>query len=116
MRLRAELFATTSPVLSEACFLLPAPNDRQRLRYLIQTLEIAVVETPSPWWTDVFDWLERYQEQEPDLADAQIAVLCSKQPTCRVWTYDDEFRTIWRRADGSRMPLATRLPVSKITR
>jgi hypothetical protein len=52
--------------------------------------------------------MERYEEHEPDLADAQFAVFCSKKPDYRVWTYDDEFRAIWRRMDGSRIPLAAR--------
>jgi predicted nucleic acid-binding protein len=112
-RLRAGPFATTGPVLSEACFLLPQGYLRRRLRFLIERLGIALVELPSTWWDDVFDWLERYQEHEPDLADAQLAVLCSKKPEYRIWTYDAEFRTIWRRANGTRLPLAARAPAGR---
>jgi len=36
-------------------------------------------------------------------------VLASRDRRVRVWTYDDEFVTVWRRLDGSRVPLANRL-------
>ena len=75
---------------------------------MLDRLAIALVELPSPWWDDVFDWLERYAEHDPDLADAQLAVLCSKKSDYRVWTYDKEFQSVWRRLDGSRIPLATK--------
>lgn len=75
---------------------------------MIDRLGIMLVELPSTWWDDVFDWMERYAEHEPDLADAQLAVLCSKKTDYRVWTYDEEFRSVWRRTDGSRIPIATR--------
>ena len=107
-RLRAGPFASTSNVLGEACFLLPTPALRRRLRFLIERLAVAIVDLPSAWWTDVLDWMEQYEEHEPDLADAQLAILCSKKTDYSVWTYDAEFRTIWRRADGSRIPLAVR--------
>jgi predicted nucleic acid-binding protein len=90
--------------------LLPAPTLRRRLRFLLDQLSVALIDLPSSWWSDVFDWMERYEDHEPDLADAQLAVLSSKKPDHSVWTYDDEFRTIWRRADGSRIPLALRAP------
>jgi predicted nucleic acid-binding protein len=107
-RLRTGPFATTAPILGEACFLLPRGYLRKRLRFLLERLSVAIVEMPAAWWDDVFDWMERYQSHDPDLADAQLATLCSKKPEYSVWTYDAEFRTIWRRKDGSRIPLAPR--------
>jgi hypothetical protein len=95
-------------VLSECCFLLPRGFLRQRMRFLFQCLGVAVLDMPATWWDDTFDWMERFREHEPDLADAQLAILCSKKPEFRLWTYDEGFRTTWRRADGSRIPLATR--------
>jgi hypothetical protein len=53
----------------------------------------------------VLEWLARYAEHEPDLADAWLAVLSGKRPDDRMWTYDREFRTTWRRPDGRRIPL-----------
>ena len=105
-RLRDVAFATTAPILGEVCFLLPQGHLRQRLRYLMESLNIAIVEMSAAWWDDAFDWMERYQSHEPDLADAQLATLCSLKPEYKVWTYDREFRTIWRRKDGTRIPLA----------
>ena len=32
-------------------------------------------------------------------------VECSRKPDWRVWTYDREFRTTWRRVNGSRIPV-----------
>jgi predicted nucleic acid-binding protein len=107
-RLRTGRFAITAPILGEAFFLLPRAYLRKRLRFVLERLSVAVVEMPAAWWDDVFDWMERYQGHEPDLADAELATLCSKKPDYTVWTYDDEFRTIWRRKDGSRIPLAAR--------
>lgn len=106
-RFRAGPFASTAAVLAEACFLLPQGYLRQRLRFLFEKLGVELIEFPASWWSDVFDWLDRYEEHEPDLADAQLVVACSRQLEYRVWTYDREFRTIWRRSDGSRIPLAT---------
>jgi predicted nucleic acid-binding protein len=97
---------TLGVVIGEVCFLLPHGYQRRRLRALLDRLAVAIVEIPSIWWNDLFDWLGRYEEHEPDLADAQLAVLASRDRTCRVWTYDREFRTTWRRADGSRIPVA----------
>ena len=104
-RLRTAPFVSTGTVLGEACFLLPRGYQRQRLRALLDRLAVAIVEFPSTWWDEIFDWLDRYEEHEPDLADAQMAVLCSRKPDWRIWTYDREFRTTWRRANGSRIPV-----------
>jgi predicted nucleic acid-binding protein len=95
----------TSVVLAETCFLVPSGYLRGRLRFILQRLGVSPVELELPWWDDVMNWLERYQEHEPDLADAQLAVLCARRPRARVWTYDAEFRTTWRRPDGSSIPL-----------
>ena len=36
------------------------------------------------------------------------AVLCGRDKALKVWTYDGEFRTTWRRPDGTAIPLATK--------
>jgi predicted nucleic acid-binding protein len=66
---------------------------------------MVTVELEPPWWKEVFDWLDRYAEHEPDFADAQLAVISGRNRTDRVWTYDREFRDIWRRPDGSKIPV-----------
>jgi predicted nucleic acid-binding protein len=103
-RLRKETFFVTRSVLSEACFLLGLREQRARLRALLTSMSAR--EPGAPAWDHVFAWLERYADHEPDWADACLVVLSNG--SYLVWTYDREFRTIWRRLDGSRVPLATR--------
>jgi predicted nucleic acid-binding protein len=105
---RAEL-ATCEAVLAEACFNLPHPAERQRLRAVIDELHIAPLSAASDggFWLEVLAWLLKYADHEPDWADGCIAVLCGHDPGLKVWTYDREFRTTWRRPDGSVIPLAT---------
>ena len=57
-------------------------------------------------WLDVLDWLAQYSDHEPDFADGHLAVVSAIERRFKVWTYDSEFRTTWRRADGTRIPLA----------
>lgn len=97
---------TCEAVLMECCFHLPYRQQRQRLRGLLDAL--AVSSLPSPSWEDVLDWLAKYSEHEPDWADACIAVLCGQDKRLKLWTYDREFRTLWRKPDGSLIPLAIR--------
>jgi predicted nucleic acid-binding protein len=101
-------FATTTAVLTEACFLASAGYLRRRIRALLKRLDIAIVDVPPDDWEDIFDWLERYEEHAPDLADAHLVGLSARDPARRVWTYDREFRSIWRRPDGSRVPTTPR--------
>lgn len=101
---KRELGVTTA-VLTECTFLLSAKYLRQRLAFLLEQLAVAAVELEPPGWKEVFDWLDRYAEHEPDFADAQLAVICGRKRADRVWTYDKEFRNIWRRPDGSKIPL-----------
>jgi hypothetical protein len=41
-------------------------------------------------------------------ADGCIAVLSGRDRRLKVWTYDREFRTTWRRPDGTVIPMAVR--------
>jgi predicted nucleic acid-binding protein len=92
-------FGLTSVVISEACFLMPETYLRERLRLLLDRLPIGPIELEEPWWSDVFDWLVRYSEHEPDLCDAMLAVLASRK-AYPIWTYDSEFKRLWRRPNG----------------
>jgi len=107
-RLHREPLVVCSPVLSEACFHLPHAVQRERLRrFLIEFSVTAYRSTDEVrLWLAVLDWLARYEKHEPDWADGYLAVLSGVEKGCRVWTYDSEFRTIWRRLDGTRIPLA----------
>jgi predicted nucleic acid-binding protein len=101
---------TCEAVLMECCFHLPRPEQRQRLRALLDALPISSLPAPCErsFWSSVLDWLAKYGEHEPDWADACIAVLCGLDTRLKVWTYDREFRTTWRRPDGRAIPLAIR--------
>lgn len=96
------------PVLTEACFHLPHPVQRQRLRRFLAEFSVSplAVDDEGAVWLDVFDWLARYQEHAPDWADGYLAVLSGRDHRLKVWTYDAEFRSKGRRLDGSRIPLA----------
>ena len=94
-------------VLVECCFHLPHAAQRQRLEATLDELGIDSLPTGDPpFRSDVFAWLAKYADQAPDWADGCIAVLCGRVKGLRVWTYDSEFRTTWRRPDGRRIPLA----------
>jgi predicted nucleic acid-binding protein len=109
-RLGRHPLATCSAVLTEACFLLAHPVQRERLRRLLVELPVrsVAVADEGPIWEDALRWMGRYAEHEPDWADAYLAVLSGRERRARVWTYDAEFRTTWRRLDGGRIPLALR--------
>jgi predicted nucleic acid-binding protein len=98
------------PVLTEACFLLSRPVQRARLERLIVELGMTPleVEDETELRLAVFRWLARYAEHEPDWADGYLAVVSEREKGARVWTYDREFRTTWRRPGGTRIPLAGR--------
>lgn len=97
----AEELAVPAAVLCETSFLLARREQRARLRELLVGLRVR--PSAEPPWGDVFAWLERYAEHEPDWADACLVALAGREH--RVWTYDAEFRTVWRRADGHRVRL-----------
>jgi len=107
-RLARDAFVLCSPVLTEACFLLSHRVQRERLRRFLGEFSVAAYRTEdeSRLWLEVFDWLIRYQEHDPDWADGYLAVVSEMERGSRVWTYDREFRTTWRRPDGTRVPLA----------
>jgi predicted nucleic acid-binding protein len=98
------------PVLTEACFLLNHPVQRARLQRLVIEIGMSppAIEDEKELRGEVFGWLARYSEHEPDWADGYLAVVSERQKGARVWTYDREFRTTWRRSDGTRIPLAVR--------
>ena len=83
---------------------------RERLRRLLVELPVRPVAVPdeAPVWEDALLWMRRYAEHEPDWADAYLAALSGRERRARVWTYDSEFRTTWRRLDGGRVPMAVR--------
>jgi predicted nucleic acid-binding protein len=106
--MRARL-QTCEAVLVESCFHLPHGFQRRRLRALLDELPILVVAPKDPAFLHgVFEWLDKYAEHEPDWADGCIAVCCDRDDALKVWTYDREFRTVWRKPDGKAIPLAVK--------
>ena len=102
-------FRTCEAVLVEACFHLPHRMQRERLRAVVAELGIESLSTDDPDCRDeIFAWLIKYGEHEPDWADGCLAVLSEWEPRLKVWTYDREFRTMWRRPDGKLVPMAVR--------
>lgn len=105
--LAAEELVLCDAVLTEACFHLPHLSQRRRLRLLLHELNVQSPATTSDtgFRVEAFDWLTKYAEHAPDWADACLAVLSGHDRHLRVWTYDREFTTTWRRPNGSAIPL-----------
>ena len=101
-------FVTCEAVLMETCFHLPHRAQRARLRAVLDSLEIVPLPGPGDrsFWIEVLEWLMKYADHEPDWADGCIAVLCGHQENLKVWTYDRQFRTTWRKPDGAAIPMA----------
>jgi predicted nucleic acid-binding protein len=101
-------FATCESVLAETCFHVPHRSQRLRLRALLDELEIVTLPAAQDghFRDEVFDWLVKHAEHEPDWTDGCLAVLCGRDTAVEVWTYDRKFRTTWQRPDGTRIPLA----------
>jgi len=109
-QLAGEPLVLCGPVLTEACFLLPGRAQRQRLQRFLLEFTVAPYHSDdeSRLWMEVFNWLIRFQEHDPDWTDAYLCVVSAKERRARVWTYDGEFRTTWRHPDGTRIPLVVR--------
>jgi|SRR5688572_20529852 len=105
-RLAGPALLVTVPVLTETFFHLRGPLARRKLRALLEGLRVSVQEIAASTVAASMDWMESYGDHEPDYADAVTAVLSSEIEGSLVWTYDSEFRTTWRRLDGSAIPLA----------
>jgi predicted nucleic acid-binding protein len=97
-------------VVVEACFHLRSGPQRQRLREILHQLHVTATPQTGDlaFWHDVLEWLQKYADHTPDWTDACIAVLCGRDPKLKVWTFDREFSKVWRRPDGSAIPLAIR--------
>ena len=106
-RLARELFVVSDGVLTEALQLLGAASQRARLARLLDALPIGVLpdEHPAESRRAAFEWVARYAEHRPDWADATLVIATARLKKARVWTYDREFRVVWRRPDGTKVPV-----------
>lgn len=109
-RIGRRALAVPEVVLAEAYFLLPEPHERAVLRGLLERLPLSVWTAAAPLELapEVMRWLAQYAEHRPDWADGVLAVAASHDRRAKVWTHDSEFRTTWRRIDGSKIPMAVR--------
>ena len=99
--------STTLPVIHEVSNFLSATREFLAFQQILDRLQIFVRESESVApWQETINWMIRYQEHEPDFVDAHLVVLASVDRQVKVWTNDSEFKTIWRRNDGSAVPLA----------
>jgi len=109
-RVGRDRLGTCEAVLLESCFHLPHLFQRQRLRAMLDRWNVMSITGPDGrgFRNDIFEWLMAFAEHEPDWTDACIAVLCGRDTSLKVWTYDSEFWTTWRRLDGTAIPMAIR--------
>jgi predicted nucleic acid-binding protein len=89
---------------------LPHSNQRHRLRVLLRDLSVQPIPIMHEldFFLEVLDWLTKCADHEPDWADACLAILSGRDKDLKIWTYDREFRTTWRRPNGTAIPLAVR--------
>jgi predicted nucleic acid-binding protein len=99
------------PVLTETCFLLTQPHHRARLRDLLRALDVrpCVPTNEAAFWDEVFLWLARYAEHDPDWTDGYLVALASQDSHMKIWTYDSEFYAVWRKRSGARLAMAVPL-------
>jgi hypothetical protein len=90
MALISSEFTVCEPVQADTCFHLHLQSQRLRLRALLNDLHVQPVPAASgsDFWVEVFDWLTKYADHEPDWADGCIAVLSGRYRDAKIWTYD----------------------------
>jgi predicted nucleic acid-binding protein len=95
----------TDAVLTETVFALSRADQRARLSMLLDRLPISspVIEDERELRRQIFVWLARYADHTPDYADAELCLISGKDRRHRVWTYDSEFKTIWRDSASRRI-------------
>lgn len=104
--LQRQRFTTIVPVLAEVLFHLPTRNLRTQLFAWFDQFGVQILPFDLGEIGRIRDWLFQYAEHEPDFADAALIVSFERLQKASLWTYDSEFTKIWRRPDGSRVPLA----------
>jgi len=98
------------PVLTEALHFLVRPDYRDYLAHFIDDFQIRFAdEQVRPATADIFHWLARYADHAPDMTDAYLVAMTAMNRRWKVWTFDREFHFVWRRPDGSPVPMAVKM-------
>ena len=98
------------PVLTETVHLLDSPIHVKRLEASIER-DVVRLGLPVRWEEVVataFRWMDRYHEHEPDFTDAFLVAWVDADPSMAIWTFDKEFRNLWRTPSGKRPRMAAR--------
>src|SRR5512147_1512345 len=95
--LAGQPMGVTVPALTEVHFFLRPAIARRKLRAMLDELNATILDAPASVIHQAMDWMQTYANHEPDFADAVTVVLSGEIKGAKVWTYDREFRTIWRR-------------------
>lgn len=109
-RLRKNELVVTTAVLVESVHFMRRADQRARLRDYTAMFNIGCSpcdDTPTIRH-DVFIWMGKYADHAPDYADAHLCVISQYVAKSKVWTYDSEFYHVWRRPDGSAVPMAVK--------
>ncbi len=102
-------FGVTSFVISEVSSFLYSAREFRALQLLLGRLRVTHVQSEQYVSVEaVLAWMQKYAPHRPDFADAHLVLLSATLARSRVWTYDTEFRTVWRRPDGSAVPMAVK--------
>lgn len=101
-----EQMAVCEPVLTELMHLAPRADVRRAIGDAFAAWDVHLVRLADPSSLDaVFGFMHRYAEHSPDFADAYLVVLSQQHRRSKVWTFDREFQHLWRRSDGTAVPL-----------
>jgi predicted nucleic acid-binding protein len=98
------------PVISEVIHLLgghPVYVARLAATFVEGTLEIAQASHWPGASKKIFSWMAKFGEHHPDFADAFLVTWHEDVPGSRVWSFDSEFRRIWRTSKGKAIRLVS---------
>jgi predicted nucleic acid-binding protein len=99
-----EVLTTCWPVVTEACYLLRhRPDLVERFIEAINEGYYELLDIPSEEITQVGGVMEKYGDQEIDLADACLVHLACRENITTVFTVDDRHFQLFR--DDARQPL-----------
>lgn len=97
---------TTWPVLTEACYLLR--RDRPAVRKLASLLREGLLvprELGSGFAEWFSDFVERYRDREPQIADASLVYLAERDGIETIFTLDERDFAVYRTGDGRALRL-----------